>query len=227
MFFRHNKLGDCFGYILSLDCAKNHASRWFSLPVKMVNQPSQSKKRVMTTETIAQIKSSIKSIADYPKPGILFRDVTSLMEDASAYKATIQLLVDKYKDMGFTKIVGTEARGFLFGAPLALELGVGFVPVRKPGKLPRATVAQSYELEYGTDTLEIHTDAIKEGDKVLVVDDLLATGGTIEATTKLIRQLGGVVEHAAFVINLPEIGGGKRLQGLGLNVYSICEFEGH
>lgn len=193
----------------------------------MVNQPSQSKKRVMTTETIAQIKSSIKSIADYPKPGILFRDVTSLMEDASAYKATIQLLVDKYKDMGFTKIVGTEARGFLFGAPLALELGVGFVPVRKPGKLPRATVAQSYELEYGTDTLEIHTDAIKEGDKVLVVDDLLATGGTIEATTKLIRQLGGVVEHAAFVINLPEIGGDKRLQGLGLNVYSICEFEGH
>ena len=193
----------------------------------MVNQPSQSKKRVMTTETIAQIKSSIKSIADYPKPGILFRDVTSLMEDASASKATIQLLVDKYKDMGFTKIVGTEARGFLFGAPLALELGVGFVPVRKPGKLPRATVAQSYELEYGTDTLEIHTDAIKEGDKVLVVDDLLATGGTIEATTKLIRQLGGVVEHAAFVINLPEIGGDKRLQGLGLNVYSICEFEGH
>lgn len=181
----------------------------------------------MTTETIVQIKSSIKSIADYPKPGILFRDVTSLMEDASAYQATIQLLVEKYKDMGFTKIVGTEARGFLFGAPLALELGVGFVPVRKPGKLPRATVAQSYELEYGTDTLEIHTDAIKQGDKVLVVDDLLATGGTIEATTKLIRQLGGVVEHAAFVINLPEIGGDKRLEGLGLNVYSICEFEGH
>ena len=181
----------------------------------------------MTTETIAQIQASIKSIPDYPKPGILFRDVTSLMEDAAAYQATIQLLVDKYKDMGFTKIVGTEARGFLFGAPLALELGLGFVPVRKPGKLPRATVAQSYELEYGTDTLEIHVDAISEGDKVLVVDDLLATGGTIEATTKLIRQLGGEVEHAAFVINLPEIGGDKRLEGLGLNVYSICEFEGH
>jgi len=181
----------------------------------------------MTTETIAQIKSSIKSIADYPKPGILFRDVTSLMEDASAYQATIQLLVDRYKEMGFTKIVGTEARGFLFGAPLALELGLGFVPVRKPGKLPRATVAQSYELEYGTDTLEIHTDALVEGDKVLVVDDLLATGGTIDATPKLIRQLGGVVEHAAFVINLPEIGGNKRLEGLGLDVYAICEFEGH
>ncbi len=181
----------------------------------------------MTTDTISLIKSSIKSIPDYPKPGILFRDVTSLMEDAAAYKATIDLLVAKYKDMGFTKVVGTEARGFLFGAPLALELGVGFVPVRKPGKLPRETVAQTYELEYGVDTLEIHTDAISQSDKVLVVDDLLATGGTIEATTKLIRQLGGEVEHAAFVINLPEIGGEKRLEGLGLNVYSICEFEGH
>ncbi|MDP2575556.1 adenine phosphoribosyltransferase [Vibrio penaeicida] len=181
----------------------------------------------MTTETIAQIQASIKSIPDYPKPGILFRDVTSLMEDAAAYRATIALLVEKYKDMGFTKIVGTEARGFLFGAPLALELGVGFVPVRKPGKLPRETVAQSYELEYGTDTLEIHTDAIAKGDKVLVVDDLLATGGTIEATVKLIRQLGGDVEHAAFVINLPEIGGETRLKEFGLNVYSICEFEGH
>ncbi|WP_394135055.1 adenine phosphoribosyltransferase [Aliivibrio fischeri] len=181
----------------------------------------------MSTETLALIKSSIKSIPDYPKAGIMFRDVTSLMEDPKAYQATIQLLVEKYKQGGFTKIVGTEARGFLFGAPLALELGVGFVPVRKPGKLPRPTIAQTYDLEYGTDTLEIHTDAIVEGDRVLVVDDLLATGGTIEATVKLIRQLGGEVEHAAFVINLPEIGGEARLEGLGLNVYSICEFAGH
>ncbi len=182
---------------------------------------------IMNSEKQALIKASIKSIPDYPKPGILFRDVTSLMEDAAAYKATIEAMVEKYKDMGFTKIVGTEARGFLFGAPLALELGVGFVPVRKPGKLPRATIGQSYELEYGTDTLEIHTDAIVEGDKVLMVDDLLATGGTIEATTKLIRKLGGVVEHAAFVINLPEIGGDKRIEKLGIEVFSLCEFEGH
>ncbi|KAB2824500.1 adenine phosphoribosyltransferase [Aliivibrio finisterrensis] len=181
----------------------------------------------MSTETLELIKSSIKSIPDYPKAGIMFRDVTSLMEDPKAYQATIQLLVEKYKQGGFTKVVGTEARGFLFGAPLALKLGVGFVPVRKPGKLPRPTIAQTYDLEYGTDTLEIHTDAIVEGDKVLVVDDLLATGGTIEATVKLIRQLGGEVEHAAFVINLPEIGGETRLEGLGLNVYSICEFAGH
>lgn len=119
----------------------------------------------MSTETLSLIKNSIKSIPDYPKAGIMFRDVTSLMEDPKAYQATIQLLVEKYKQGGFTKIVGTEARGFLFGAPLALELGVGFVPVRKPGKLPRPTIAQTYDLEYGTDTLEIHTDAIVEGDK--------------------------------------------------------------
>lgn len=181
----------------------------------------------MTTETISKIKASIKTIVDYPTPGILFRDVTSLLEDAEAYRATIQLLVEKYKDLGFTKVVGTEARGFLFGAPLAIELGIGFVPVRKPGKLPRETVAESYELEYGIDTLEIHVDAIEENDKVLVVDDLLATGGTIEATTKLIRRLGGEVTHAAFVINLPDIGGGDRLKALGIDVYSICDFAGH
>lgn len=181
----------------------------------------------MTQDKLALIKNSIKSIQDYPKPGILFRDVTSLMEDPAAYRATMAVLIEKYKDQGITKVIGTEARGFLFGAPLALELGLGFVPVRKPGKLPRETKSESYELEYGTDTLEIHVDAISEGDKVLVVDDLLATGGTIEATTKLIRQLGGIVDHAAFVINLPEIGGDKRLEALGLDVYSICDFEGH
>ncbi|NKF52402.1 adenine phosphoribosyltransferase [Shewanella sp. WXL01] len=180
----------------------------------------------MNQDSLALIKASIKTIPDYPKPGIMFRDVTSLLEDAQAYKATMALLVAHYQSKGFTKVVGTEARGFLFGAPLALELGIGFVPVRKPGKLPRATEAQSYELEYGTDTLEIHTDAIEPGDKVLVVDDLLATGGTIDATVQLIRRLGGNVEHAAFVISLPEIGGEKRLKDLGLEVMSLCEFEG-
>ncbi|MBC7003873.1 adenine phosphoribosyltransferase [Photobacterium sp. BZF1] len=181
----------------------------------------------MTQEKLALIKNSIKSIPDYPKPGILFRDVTSLMEDPEAYRATMQILIDRYKDKGITKVIGTEARGFLFGAPLALELGVGFVPVRKPGKLPREVIGESYELEYGQDTLEIHVDAIKEGDKVLLVDDLLATGGTIEATTKLVRRLGGIVEDAAFVINLPDIGGEERLKGIDLNVFSICDFDGH
>ncbi|GAA03585.1 MULTISPECIES: adenine phosphoribosyltransferase [Photobacterium] len=181
----------------------------------------------MNQDTINLISNSIKSIQDYPKPGILFRDVTSLMEQPEAYRATIDVLVEKYKDQGITKIIGTEARGFLFGAPLALALGVGFVPVRKPGKLPREVIAESYELEYGKDTLEIHKDAISEGDRVLLVDDLLATGGTIEATTNLVRRLGGTVEDAAFVINLPDIGGEARLQGLGLNVFSICDFPGH
>lgn len=144
-----------------------------------------------TAQQLQFIKDSIKTIPDYPKPGILFRDVTSLLENPLAYAASIELLVERYREAGVTKVVGTEARGFLFGAPVALALGVGFVPVRKPGKLPRATLSESYELEYGTDKLEIHTDAITAGDKVLVVDDLLATGGTIEATTKLIRRLGG------------------------------------
>ncbi|PSW07507.1 adenine phosphoribosyltransferase [Photobacterium lipolyticum] len=180
-----------------------------------------------TQDQLTLIKNSIKSIPDYPKPGILFRDVTSLMEDSAAYRATVQVLVEQYRDKGITKIIGTEARGFLFGAPLALELGVGFVPVRKPGKLPREVISESYDLEYGKDTLEIHIDAIVEGDKILLVDDLLATGGTIEATTKLVRRLGGLVEDAAFVINLPDIGGEERLNGMGLNVFSLCDFDGH
>lgn len=180
----------------------------------------------MNADSLALIKQSIKTIPDYPKAGITFRDVTSLLEDHTAYQTAMTLLVERYKDAGFTKVVGTESRGFLFGAPLALSLGVGFVPVRKPGKLPRATISESYELEYGHDTLEIHVDAISADDKVLVVDDLLATGGTIEATVKLIRRLGGNVAHAAFVISLPDLGGEKRLENLGLEIVKLCEFEG-
>ena len=172
------------------------------------------------------IKDAVRTIPDYPKPGILFRDVTGILDDAIAFTHTIEVLAEKYQDLGFTKVVGTEARGFLFGAPLALKLGVGFVPVRKPGKLPRETFAQDYELEYGTDTLEIHQDALTSNDKVLIVDDLLATGGTIEATTKLIRRIGAKTTHAAFVISLPDLGGEKRLASLGLDTFSILEYEG-
>lgn len=181
----------------------------------------------MSQNIIALIKDNIKTVPDYPKPGIMFRDITSLMENAQAYKAAMTILVEKYRDQDFDKIVATESRGFFFGAPLALELGIGFVPVRKPGKLPRQVISESYELEYGSDTLEIHVDAIEKGDKVLVIDDLLATGGTIEATTTLIRRLGGEVSHAAFVINLPDIGGEARLKALGIDVFSLCEFAGH
>ncbi|QWA12470.1 adenine phosphoribosyltransferase [Sodalis ligni] len=170
---------------------------------------------------LERIKNSIKTIPDYPKPGIFFRDITSLLEQPEAYAASIRLLADRYRDKGLTKVVGTEARGFLFGAPVALALGLGFVPVRKPGKLPRETLSESYELEYGVDMLEIHQDAIKPGDKVLVVDDLLATGGTIEATVKLIRRLGGEVHDAAFVINLADLGGEERLKRMAVESYSL------
>lgn len=180
----------------------------------------------MTETQINTIKSAIHSIPDYPKAGIMFRDVTGILDDATAFKLTIDILANKFKDGGFTKVVGTEARGFLFGAPLALALGLGFVPVRKPGKLPRATFAQDYQLEYGHDTLEIHQDALNADDNVLIIDDLLATGGTIEATTKLIRRLGAKVTDAAFVISLPDLGGETKIQGMGLSVFSLLQYAG-
>lgn len=180
----------------------------------------------MTTQ-LDLIKSSIKSIPNYPKEGIIFRDITTLLEVPAAFKATIDLIVEQYRDKGITKVLGTESRGFIFGAPVALALGLPFELVRKPKKLPRETISQSYQLEYGQDTLEMHIDAISEGDNVLIIDDLLATGGTVEATVKLVQRLGGVVKHAAFVINLPELGGEKRLNNLGVDCYTLVNFEGH
>ena len=180
----------------------------------------------MTTQ-LDLIKSSIKSIPNYPKEGIIFRDITSLLEVPAAFKAAIDLIVEQYRDKGITKVLGTESRGFIFGAPVALALGLPFELVRKPKKLPRETISQSYQLEYGQDTLEMHIDAISDGDNVLIIDDLLATGGTVEATVKLVQRLGGVVKHAAFVINLPELGGEKRLNNLGVDCYTLVNFEGH
>ncbi|WP_118812762.1 adenine phosphoribosyltransferase [Haemophilus haemolyticus] len=180
----------------------------------------------MTTQ-LDLIKSSIKSIPNYPKEGIIFRDITTLLEVPAAFKTTIDLIVEQYRNKGITKVLGTESRGFIFGAPVALALGLPFELVRKPKKLPRETISQSYQLEYGQDTLEMHVDAISEGDNVLIIDDLLATGGTVEATVKLVQRLGGVVKHAAFVINLPELGGEKRLNNLGVDCYTLVNFEGH
>ncbi|QJR82138.1 adenine phosphoribosyltransferase [Alteromonas pelagimontana] len=176
--------------------------------------------------TAEYIKSVVKTVPDYPKPGIMFRDVTSVLEDHKAFSSCIALLLEKFKPYKFDKVAGTEARGFLFGAPLAIEMGVGFVPVRKPNKLPREVISESYELEYGMDTLEIHRDAIQPGDKVLLIDDLLATGGTIAASAKLIRNLGGSVEHAGFVIGLSDLGGAEKLAAMNISTYSICEFAG-
>ena len=180
----------------------------------------------MTKANLSLIADSIATIPDYPKPGIMFRDVTTLLANPEALKATIDCFIEKYKDQGFTKIIGTESRGFIFGAPLSYALSIPFIPVRKPGKLPREVISQSYQLEYGEDTLELHTDAIVEGDKVLLVDDLLATGGTIEATAKLVERLGGKATDGAFVISLPGLGGEERVKGLGINVFTLVEFEG-
>ena len=178
-------------------------------------------------EQLNLIKSSIKSIPNHPKEGIIFRDITSLTEVPEAFGAVIKLISDKYKDQGITKIVGTESRGFIFGAPVAVALNLPFILVRKPGKLPRATISQSYQLEYGEDTLEIHADAIRQGDNVLVIDDLLATGGTVEATVKLVQRLGGTVKNAAFVISLPDLGGEERLRSLGVEPFTLVNFAGH
>ena len=172
------------------------------------------------------IRSAITTIPDHPKPGIMFRDVMSVLQDHEAFTACIDLLKTQFAGQTFHKVVGTEARGFLFGAPLALEMGIGFVPVRKPGKLPREVISEAYELEYGTDILEMHKDAIKPGDKVLMIDDLLATGGTMVATANLIRRLGGIAEHAGFVISLPDIGGETKLIEHGVQPFSLVEYEG-
>ncbi|MBE0363476.1 adenine phosphoribosyltransferase [Pseudoalteromonas ulvae UL12] len=180
----------------------------------------------MSQSTLDYIKSSIATVPDYPKAGIMFRDVTSLIADPKAFQAVTNLFIAAYQDKGFTKIIGTESRGFIFGAPLAVALGIPFIPVRKPGKLPREVISQAYQLEYGEDILEIHTDAIVAGDKVLLVDDLLATGGTIEATYKLVERLGGHASDAAFVVSLPELGGEQRIEKLGINILKLVEFEG-
>ena len=180
----------------------------------------------MSPATQQLIKNSIISIPDYPLPGIIFRDVTSLIENGEAFSATIDLFVSRYKGMKIDKVVGTEARGFIFGAPLAAAIGVGFVPVRKPGKLPRDTIQESYSLEYGTDELHIHNDAIKTGESVLLVDDLLATGGTAEASVKLIQRSGGVVIESAFVIELPALQGAQKIAALDVPHFSLVKFEG-
>ncbi|RFC38055.1 MAG: adenine phosphoribosyltransferase [Candidatus Nitrotoga sp. LAW] len=172
------------------------------------------------------IKSLIRTIPHYPKPNIMFRDVTSLLKDPIGFKVTINELVRRYADMEIDKVIGIEARGFIVGAALAYALGKGFVPIRKKGKLPAETIGHDYELEYGTDRIEIHTDAITPGERVLLVDDLIATGGTAEAATILIEKIGGKIVECCFVIDLPDIGGRKRLEKKGYSVFALCEFEG-
>lgn len=168
----------------------------------------------------------IHSIPDHPKPGIMFRDITSLLEHAVAFRAAIDDLVQTFATGQIEKVAGIEARGFILGGAIAHQLQVGFLPVRKAGKLPRKTVSQSYELEYGTDTLELHVDSVEKGDRILLVDDLIATGGTAEASLKLLRSLGGIVVASCFVIDLPELGGRARIEALDCPVHTLVDFEG-
>lgn len=172
-------------------------------------------------------RAYIRTIADYPKAGIQFRDVTTLLNDAHAFNAAIDTLALHYADIALDQVVAIEARGFIIGAALASKLGLGFVPVRKAGKLPADTLKQTYALEYGEDTLEVHQDALAVGMRVLLVDDLIATGGTALAAISLIRQLGAEVVHAAFVIDLPDLGGMQHLQANGVQPFALCQFEGH
>ena len=173
------------------------------------------------------VKDYIRTIPDFPHAGIMFRDVTTLFDDADGFQLAIKQLVAPYLRQKIDKVAGLEARGFILGGAVAYQLGCGFVPIRKQGKLPGSVISQDYTLEYGQAVLELHKDAIEAGETVLVVDDLLATGGTAEAGVKLIERLGGDVTACAFVIDLPELGGSKKLQAMGLPLHSLCSFEGH
>jgi len=172
------------------------------------------------------IKSKIRTIENYPIKGVMFRDITTLLKDPEGLRDSINKLADRYKDLNIDKIVAIESRGFIIGAPLAYLLNLGLVLIRKPGKLPAETINQDYELEYGTDRIEVHLDAIEKGEKVLIVDDLIATGGTAEAAVRLVQKMKGDIVECCFIIDLPDIGGRDRLENMGLKVFTLCEFEG-
>ncbi|RMD90336.1 MAG: adenine phosphoribosyltransferase [Alphaproteobacteria bacterium] len=169
--------------------------------------------------------SRIRTIPDFPKPGVLFRDITTLLADARGFRKAVDELVQPYAGVSIDKVAGIEARGFILGGAIAHQLGCGFIPVRKAGKLPHRVLGESYTLEYGEDRLEIHEDAIAHGDFVLVVDDLIATGGTAEAAIRLVRKAGGQVVAACFVIDLPDLGGSERVRRMGVDVITLCELE--
>lgn len=172
------------------------------------------------------LASCIRTIPDYPEKGILFRDITTLLNDPVAFRTAIDRLTEHCRKAKPDRIAAIDSRGFILGAPLAYQLGTGLVIIRKQGKLPAATISESYDMEYGTNTIEIHTDAISPNERILLVDDLIATGGTAEAAVRLIRKCGGNIVECAFLIDLPELGGSKRLEQAGCPVFSLCSFEG-
>lgn len=172
------------------------------------------------------LKALVRTIPDYPKAGIMFRDITTLIENPEGFRQSIDEIAAAHKGLGITHVAGIEARGFIFGSAVAMALGAGFVPIRKSGKLPGETIGQNYALEYGVDTIEMHADVINSVHKVLLVDDLIATGGTAIAATLLMRRTGAVVDNAAFVIDLPDLGGADKLRAVNVNIQSLISFEG-
>ena len=172
------------------------------------------------------LKSFVRTIPDYPKKGIMFRDITTLIENPEGFRESVERMASAHRGLGITHVAGIEARGFIFGAAVAISLGVGFVPVRKSGKLPGETIGQNYALEYGVDTIEIHADVVNENHRVLLVDDLIATGGTAIAALNLLRRTGARVDHAAFVIDLPDIGGSRALAALDVTIDCLMSFDG-
>ena len=175
------------------------------------------------------LRQHIRTVPDWPAPGVQFRDITPLLQDPKVFRVLIDAFVHRYMDRALRPdvVAGLDARGFILGSVVAYELGVGFVPIRKKGKLPFTTVCEEYELEYGNATVEMHVDAIKPGDRVLLIDDLIATGGTMMAGARLIQRLGGQIVEAAAIVDLPELGGSVLLKEAGLPVFTVCEFEGH
>lgn len=171
------------------------------------------------------IKSRIRTIPHYPRAGIMFRDITTLLKDPIGLRTTIDAITERYRAEKIDKVIGIESRGFIFAAPVAYALGAGFVPIRKQGKLPAETISCDYQLEYGSDKIEIHADAIDKGDRVLMIDDLIATGGTMEAAIKLVQEMGGNIVECCFVVDLPNVGGSKRLRQQGHQLYSLCSFD--
>jgi adenine phosphoribosyltransferase len=173
------------------------------------------------------IKAMIRTIADFPKPGVQFRDITTLLKTPDGLREVVDRLVAEYANARIDKVAAIESRGFILGGALAYRLGAGFVPIRKKGKLPAENFGEDYVLEYGRDRLEVHCDALAHGERVLLVDDLIATGGTAEAATRLIRTAGASLVGCAFVIDLPDLGGRRRLEALGYEVRALCQFSGH
>jgi adenine phosphoribosyltransferase len=173
------------------------------------------------------IRDRIRTVPDWPQAGVQFRDITPLLQDKKTFRVLVDIFVHRYMDMDLDMVAGVDARGFILGAVVAYELNLGFVPVRKKGKLPFLTVAEEYELEYGSATVEIHTDACKKGDRVLLIDDLVATGGTMVAAAKLLNRLGATIVEAAAIVDLPELGGSKIVREQGIPLFTICDYAGH